>query len=145
MRSSWVDPNAIYLGLKGGSPFVTHGHMDAGSFLMEAAGVRWAMDFGAQPYESLESKNIDLWENTQEGTRWKIFRYYNFTHSTLTINNQLQRVDGYAPITGFSKDPLFMHATTDLSTIYSGSLAKASRGVAIVQKKYVVVLGHPKV
>ncbi len=73
LRTSWTDSNAIYLGLKAGSPFVTHGHMDAGSFLMEADGVRWAMDFGAQEYESLESKNIGLWDNKQEGQRWQIF------------------------------------------------------------------------
>ena len=139
LRTSWSDPNAIYLGLKGGSPFVTHGHMDAGSFVMEAAGVRWAMDFGAQAYESLESKNIDLWDNKQQGQRWEIFRYNNFTHNTLTVNNQLQLVDGFAPITAISSDSMFMQATTDLQSIYKGPLAKASRGVAIVQKQYVVV------
>ncbi len=139
MRTSWTDPDAIYLGLKAGSPFVTHGQMDAVSFVMEAGGTRWAMDFGAQAYESLESKNIDLWDNTQKGQRWEIFRYNNFTHSTLTVNNQLQMVNGFAPITGFSKDSLFMQATTNLTAIYQRSLAKASRGVAIVQNQYVVV------
>ncbi|MFT3934466.1 MAG: heparinase II/III family protein [Chitinophagaceae bacterium] len=139
MRTSWTDSNAIYVGLKAGSPFVTHGHMDVGSFIMEADGERWAMDFGMQEYESLESKKIDLWDNTQNGQRWKIFRYNNFTHNTLTINNQLQQVDGFAPITGFSKDINFLQATTDLSAIYKGQLAKANRGVAIVQQQYVLV------
>lgn len=139
LRTSWSDSNAVYIGLKGGSPFVTHGHMDAGSFIMEADGERWAMDFGMQAYESLESKKIDLWANQQKGQRWEIFRYSNFTHNTLTINNQLQLVDGYAPITGFSAATDFMQATTDLSTIYKGQLAKATRGIAIVQQQYVVV------
>ncbi|MDP2889730.1 MAG: heparinase, partial [Bacteroidota bacterium] len=48
MRTSWTDPNAIYLGFKAGSPSVNHGHMDIGSFIMEADGVRWASDFGMQ-------------------------------------------------------------------------------------------------
>ncbi|WP_332368846.1 DUF4962 domain-containing protein [Spirosoma telluris] len=56
MRTSWSDPTAIYVGLKAGSPSVNHAHMDIGSFIMEADGVRWAMDFGMQEYESLESK-----------------------------------------------------------------------------------------
>ncbi len=51
----------------------------------------------------------------------------------------MQKVDGYATITAFSLDPMFMQATTDLTSIYTGGLAKAIRGVAIVQKKYVVV------
>ncbi|NJK99000.1 MAG: heparinase, partial [Bacteroidales bacterium] len=45
MRTSWNDPNAIYVGFKAGSPSVNHGHMDIGSFIMEADGVRWASDF----------------------------------------------------------------------------------------------------
>jgi hypothetical protein len=44
MRTSWTDPDAIYVGVKGGSPSVSHAHMDVGSFVMDADGVRWAMD-----------------------------------------------------------------------------------------------------
>ena len=55
MRTSWTDSNAIYVGMKGGSVSVNHAHMDIGSFVMDADGVRWAMDFGMQGYESLES------------------------------------------------------------------------------------------
>jgi len=38
MRTSWKDPDAIFVGIKGGSPSVNHGHMDVGSFVMEAEG-----------------------------------------------------------------------------------------------------------
>ena len=55
MRTSWTDTNAIYVAMKGGSPSVNHGHMDVGSFIMEANGERWAMDFGMQDYNSLET------------------------------------------------------------------------------------------
>ena len=54
MRTSWTNPDAIYVGLKGGSPSVSHGHMDVGSFVMDANGERWSMDLGMQEYESLE-------------------------------------------------------------------------------------------
>ncbi|GEO02811.1 hypothetical protein AAE02nite_04750 [Adhaeribacter aerolatus] len=139
MRTSWTDPNAIYVGFKGGSASVNHAHMDIGSFVMEANGVRWAMDFGMQGYESLESKGIQLFGRTQDAQRWEVFRYTNRVHNTLTVNNELQRVAGKAPITGFSKAPAFMSATTDMSTVYEGSLAKANRGIAIVDQAYVVV------
>jgi hypothetical protein len=52
-RSSWTDPAALYLALKGGSAGLNHAHMDAGSFVLEADGVRWACDLGMQDYESL--------------------------------------------------------------------------------------------
>jgi hypothetical protein len=139
MRTSWTDSNGIYVGMKGGSVSVNHAHMDIGSFVMDADGVRWAMDFGMQEYESLESKGIQLFGRTQNAQRWTVFRLTNLVHNTLTINNQHQKVTGYAPITSFSSNPNFMNAVTDLSEIYKGSIAKANRGIAIVDKSYVVV------
>lgn len=139
MRTSWSDPTAIYVGLKAGSPSVNHAHMDIGSFIMEADGVRWAMDFGMQEYESLESKGVDLWNSKQDSQRWQIFRYNNFVHNTLTINNGLQRVAGKATITSYSTTPQFMNATTDLTDVYKESLAKLNRGIAIIDKAQVIV------
>lgn len=139
MRTSWTDPAAIFVGVKGGTPSTSHAHMDIGSFVMEADGERWAMDFGMQNYESLESKKVDLWNMAQNSQRWEVFRYNNFSHNTLTVNNQLQRVEGYAPIIGSSSDPQFMNATIDLTSVYKGSLNKAVRGIGIVDQKYVIV------
>lgn len=139
MRTSWTDPNAIYVGFKAGSPSVSHGHMDIGSFVMDANGERWSMDFGMQEYESLESKGIKLWGMTQNSERWQIFRYNNLTHSTLSFDKELQRVDGYAVIEQWGNKPNFLNATSDLSAIYKGKAKSASRGVAIVDKKYVAV------
>ncbi len=139
MRTSWTDPDAIYVGLKAGSPAVNHGHMDVGSFIMEAGGVRWAMDFGMQEYNSLESKGIALWGKDQDAQRWQIFRYNNLTHNTLTVNGAHQLVNGYAKITSHGGKPGFMYATTDLSEIYKGQLASVRRGVAIADGQYVVV------
>jgi len=139
MRTSWNDPDAIFVGVKCGSSSLGHSHMDIGSFVMEADGVRWAMDFGAQDYNSLESKGIDLWSRKQESQRWQVFRYNNFVHNTLTVNNEFQLVGGSAPITGSSSKKSFMNATTDLSEIYKGQLKKAERGIAIADEKYVVV------
>jgi hypothetical protein len=139
MRTAWGDPNAIFVGLKAGSPAVNHAHMDAGSFVMEADGVRWGIDLGAQDYESLESKKVDLWNNKQNSQRWQVLRYNNYNHSTLTIDNALQLVKGSATIISSSAKPEFQNAVVDLSTIYADKVAKATRGVAIVDQKYVVV------
>jgi len=118
---------------------VNHGHMDIGSFIMEADGVRWASDFGMQEYESLESKGINLWSMNQNAQRWTIFRLNNKAHNTLTINDQLQQGKGYARIDRFSDKKDLMYAISDLSTIYEGQLTSVKRGVAIVDQKYVVV------
>lgn len=139
MRTSWTDSSAIYVAMKGGSGNVNHAHMDVGSFIMDAGGVRWAMDLGAQDYESLESKGMQIFGRTQDAQRWSIFRYVNQAHNTLTFNDQHQQVNGFAPIIATSSNPDFMFAVTDLSAVYKGSITTARRGVAIVNKQYVVV------
>jgi len=139
MRTSWSDPNGIYLGFKAGSASVNHGHMDIGSFVMESDGVRWASDFGRQEYESLESKGIEVFGRTQDAQRWSVFRLNNFSHNTLTINNQLQSVKGYAKIDQFSDKPEFSFAVSDITSVYENQLSSAKRGVGIVKSKYVVI------
>jgi hypothetical protein len=139
MRTSWTDPNAIFVGVKGGSPSVNHAHMDIGSFVMEADGTRWGMDFGAQDYNSLESRGINLWGKEQNSQRWDVFRYNNLVHNTLTIDGQYQRVSGFAPIIRVSADPRFMHAQVNLTQTYKDQVRGAVRGVAIVDGSYVVV------
>ena len=139
MRTSWTAPDAIYLGFKAGSASVNHGHMDIGSFVMEADGSRWASDFGMQDYESLESKGIQVFGRTQDAQRWSIFRLVNKSHNTLTVNDQLQQVKGYAKIDQFSDKPDFMYAISDLSSVYENQLTEAKRGIAIVDQKFVVI------
>lgn len=139
MRTSWTDPQAIYLGFKAGSPEVNHGQMDVGSFIMEADGVRWAGDLGKQDYESLESKGIKVFGRTQDAQRWTIFRYNNLAHNTLTVDNAHQRVKGYAKIDRHSDDPAFSFAISDISGVYDGQLQEAKRGVGIVDEQYVII------
>lgn len=139
MRSSWTDPLATFVGFKGGSPAVSHGHMDVGSFVMESQGVRWAMDFGMQDYESLESKGINLWDSKQNAARWKIFRYNNLAHNTLSIDSTFQNVRGNAAFISSADNGLFMNAVADLSSLYADKLKKSIRGVALIDKKAVLI------
>lgn len=139
MRTSWTDSNALYVAMKGGSVSINHAHMDVGSFIMEADGVRWAMDFGMQDYESLESKGIQLFGRTQDAQRWTVFRLTNLVHNTLAFNNQHQLVTGTAPIIKSGDNPNFMFTVTDLSQIYKNQVAKSVRGIAIVDQKRVVI------
>ncbi len=139
MRTSWSDPNALYVGFKAGSPSVNHGHMDVGSFILEADGVRWVSDLGVQNYESLESKGLSIFGKTQDAERWTIFRMNNFSHSTLIINDAHQKVDGFATIDSYQKDPDFSYAISDISTLYQGALKKAERGIAIKDQSYVIL------
>lgn len=139
MRSSWADPNAIYLGIKGGSPSAGHAHMDVGSFVMDAFGERWASDFGMQDYNSLESKGVKLWDTKQNSQRWQVFRYNNLAHNTLTFNDSLQRVEGTSKIDKFLNSSRKMFATSDISSVYFTQVKKVVRTAAILKKSYVSI------
>ena len=139
MRTSWSDPNAIFVGFKAGSGSVNHGHMDVGSFVLDANGERWAMDFRNQDYNSLESKGIKLFGRSQDAQRWQIFRNNNFVHNTLTIDGQLQQVKGHATIDSWSEQADQMALISDITPSYVGQLKEAKRGIAIVNNQYTVV------
>ncbi|MBW8720895.1 MAG: heparinase II/III family protein, partial [Polaromonas sp.] len=87
-RSSWSDPNAWWFAIKAGGAAHSHAHMDAGSFVLDVDGLRWAKDLGAQDYSSLESRGIDLWNMKPESTRWQVFRLSAQAHNTLTLDGQ---------------------------------------------------------
>lgn len=137
MRTSWVDNNGIYVGVKGGTPSESHQHMDVGSFIMEANGVRWALDFGNQEYNSLESKGVDLWNFSQNSQRWDVFRYNNLSHNTLTINNQKQLVKGRAIIKTISETDNNMAVCMDLTSLYKADVKMIARKVSLLGKKKV--------
>jgi len=138
-RSSWTDPDAVYLAIKGGSPGVSHGHMDVGSFVLDAEGVRWAVDLGPESYHKIESLGMDLWGRSQEAERWRIFRYNNLSHSTLAVNGQHQNVNGNAPIVRYSDKGSFPHVVFDMTEVYRGQLAQALRGAALLPTGQVLI------
>jgi hypothetical protein len=138
-RGSWTDAGALYLALKGGAAQLNHAHMDAGSFVLEADGVRWARDLGMQDYESLESKGIDLWNRRQDSPRWQVFRLSNHSHNTLTIDGQLHRVDGAARIVAFSDAEASPFAVVDLSAVFAGQARRVLRGFRLLGDRAVLV------
>jgi hypothetical protein len=132
-RSSWNDPRGLYLGVKGGSAAVSHGHMDAGSFVFECRGVRWAMDLGLQDYNSLEKRGVDIWGDG----RWSVFRLNNFSHNTLTVNGRLHNLAGKAVITGF--DAAVGTTMVDLTPTFKGQAESVTRGFQVIGRNGVSV------
>lgn len=95
----------LFLGIKAGKAKVNHGHMDAGSFVIDWQGQRWATDLGSQSYHSLEKLGFVLFDMKQDGDRWKAFRLNNFSHNTLTRNGKLHDIAGTATIISSTAHP----------------------------------------
>lgn len=138
-RSSWTDPQATYLAIKGGSPSVNHGHMDVGAFVIDAGGLRWASDLGPESYHKIESRGMKLWGRSQDAERWTIFRYNNTSHNTLVVNGQHQRVKGHASLVRFCDQEASPHVVIDLSEVYEGQLKQALRGGTLLPQGQVLL------
>lgn len=142
-RTSW-NKKAIFAAIKGGSPSVNHGHMDVGGFVIDAMGVRWAMDLGGHDYYALEKQGINLWDRSQEGERWSIFRYNNMSHNTLVINDKHQVVEGKGRIIRSSANEGNMFTVLDISEVYQDQLVSASRGISIIDNSYIMIQDEVK-
>jgi hypothetical protein len=119
------DNSDYYFAAKGGCGAVSHGNMDAGSFIFELNGVRWSVDPGIQSY-MIGEQGFDLWRQCQECERWELLTKNNHGHSTLTVNNERHIVDGYALVKKY-KTGINPSVTFDLGPTFEGQLKSAFR------------------
>ena len=141
-RESWDNRDAVFFGVKAGPPTASHGQLDIGSFVLDADGVRWAHDLGMENYHQVESQGINLWNDSQDGGRWTVFRNNNLSHNTLVIDGELQHAAGDAPMARFSGDPTFPHSVVDMTPVYQGQVDQAHRGMALLPGGSVIVRDH---
>ena len=117
-RTSWNNDEAVFVGLKAGAGTGPHGHMDAGSFVYDALGVRWAHDLGMEGYNGIEKRGMNLWSPEQKSDRWKIYRLSSFSHNSLTIDNELHKASGFAKVIDFKDNGKASKVTIDLSPVF---------------------------
>jgi hypothetical protein len=123
MRSAWQDPQAIYLGFKGGDNKAGHAHLDLGTFVLDAMGERWACELGADEY------NLPGYFG---GQRWAYYRLKTEGQNTLTLNGENQNPTAAAPVVGFTSSVDGARAVADLSQAYKAAgTARVQRGVAL--------------
>ena len=134
-RTSWNNAKALFVGLKAGSPSGPHGHMDAGSFVLDAEGVRWAYDIGAESYHRIESRKMDLWSSKQTADRWRVFRLSNLSHNTLVIDGQLQLAKGKAKVVSFREGPE-SETVLDLTPVYTNAAQVLRTGTLLATREY---------
>lgn len=129
-RSGWDDPNAIYLAVKGGDNKDPHAHLDLGSFVMDAGGVRWAADLGPDDYD------LPGYFGRQ---RWNYYRTRTESHNTLLIEDQNQDPRAEARITRQEFAPDFSWAQIDLSRANPGKVKRWLRRFALVQRQAAMI------
>ncbi|HEX4030369.1 MAG TPA: heparinase II/III family protein [Terracidiphilus sp.] len=130
MRSAWNDPNAWYVGFKGGDAHASHGHLDLGSFVLDAFDQRWASDLGPDSY------GLPGYFGRR---RWSYYRMRTEGHNTLTIDGDNQDLNAKAPLTATGAAGKTLYAIANLDQAYKGKLTSWSRGVEILDNKRVLV------
>ena len=129
-RSVWDDPNAIYLAVKGGDNKDPHAHLDLGSFVLDAGGVRWAADLGTDDYD------LPGYFGRQ---RWTYYRTRTESHNTLLVDDQNQDVRAEARITRQEFLPDFSWVQIDLSRANPGRVKQWTRRFALAQRQAVLI------
>jgi len=84
-RTAW-ERGATYVAVKGGTPAASHGHMDVGSFVIDALGHRWVHDLGGDNY------NLPGYSDFRGG-RWRYFRLNARSHNLPLVGDRLQQPD----------------------------------------------------
>lgn len=134
IRTGWNDKDK-YLAAKGGSPGNHHAHMDAGEFIYDADGIRWAADLSRQEYVELENPcrqlGGDFWDFSQNSVRWRCFRFGTERHNTLTINGRQQNVSGNAIMTETFDTTGLVGVTFDLTSLYTPAVSSVVRTIAL--------------
>jgi Heparinase II/III-like protein/Domain of unknown function (DUF4962) len=132
LRGSWDDPNTTYLGIKGGAnDACEHGHYDLGSFVLDANGVRWAMDLGPDDY--------GLPDYFKPEMRARYYRTSTIGHNAIVINGECQPHTARAVITDESFEEQISFVVVDLSRAYPSTVS-ALRGFALIDRRHVLIV-----
>jgi hypothetical protein len=134
-RSAWNDPDALFAGIKAGYNQVNHGHLDLGVFELDALGVRWARDLGADNY------NLPgYWDGKKGGKRWDYYRLNSLSHSVPLLAGEGQDPNGRSEITVFESQPERAHTVVDFTSAYAGRANRAVRGLALTSGRRAVLV-----
>lgn len=128
-RSSWEDPDGLFLGFKGGDNRSNHGHLDLGTFVLQSQGQIWALDLGPDDY------GLPGYFKPKE-QRYSYYRLSTRGHNTVTFGDANQQIEASAPLENFSSLPERAQAVVELGQAYGFTVR---RGFALVHRKTVVI------
>lgn len=134
-RSAWDDPNALFVGIKAGYNQVNHGHLDLGNFELDALGVRWVRDLGADNY------NLpDYWNARRGGTRWSYYRLNSASHSVCMVGGEGQDPMAKSSFVLTKLNGTNPAAVVELTEAYGKFAHSARRGIALVGDRRAVLV-----
>lgn len=133
-RNAWADPAAVYVGFKAGDNRTNHGDLDLGTFVLDALGVRWAVDLGSEDY------NVPgYWDGGEQGGRWAYYRKRTEGQNTLVVDpgeGPDQAVAAAGTIVRRGSGPTQAFAIADLTEAHAArGVTSWQRGVALLDHR----------
>lgn len=135
-RSSWTDPNALWVGIKSGYNQVNHGHLDLGNFELDALGVRWARDLGSDDYNLPDYFS----GTTQTSPRWTYYRLNSFSHNVPVLSGRNQDVNAVATFIKHSEAVAEPLSIIDFTQAYKEFASSAQRGLKVTDDRKSVII-----
>ncbi|KAJ5711761.1 hypothetical protein N7488_005917 [Penicillium malachiteum] len=139
-RTSWEDTDGWFFGFMGGFNGRSHGHLDAGSFVVDYKGYRWA--------ELLGSDSYSLTDYFDAPQRWTYYRCRSEGANTLSISNKAQTALHFANQIPSSNNSLRWVGSFDsssrfgvanLTEAYSNVTTSVLRGVAFMNDSQILI------
>jgi len=122
-RSSWTDPNGLWVGIKAGYNKVNHAHLDLGNFEFDALGVRWARDLGSDDY------NLPDYFGSK---RYSYFRLNSLSHNIPVLSGKSQREDATSKFLKHAEGVAEPFSVIDFTEAYRDYASSAQRGLKVV-------------
>lgn len=142
---SAAEAGITYLAIRGGPNTYNnhHGHLDLGSFVLDANRVRWTTDLPPVDSATGDFTNDYLLDGyfdlTPGGKRFTYYRTGTAGHNTLLVNKRNQQVEVDAKFVAFRSTPDLAIAVLDLTTAYA-DVDAAFRGFALVDRRHIVIV-----
>lgn len=129
-RSSWTDPNALWLAVKGGDNNSNHAHLDLGSFELDAFNIRWIRDLGSDDYNLPGYFTMGA-----TGQRWTYYRLNSLSHNVPILGNSMQYPLAKAKVTASTLNTATPSATLDLTEAYKDFSSRTTRTISMVDNR----------
>ena len=129
-RSAWLQPEAVFAGLKGGGSGGHHTHLDLGTFVIDGRGERWAIELGRGNYAL---------PGYFGARRWSYYRTSTAGQNTLMFDDENQTPGVFAPVTAFHRSPEVSFAITDMGAAYGVAAESIRRGLALIGGRTVLI------
>ena len=135
MRSEWNNPESVFVGFKAGNNNSNHGDLDLGTFVIDALGVRWAVELGYDDY------NLPGYFDKKK-QRWTYYQTRAEGQNTLVINPSRspgQNRHAQAKITHFNSELNRVYATSNLTLAYY-NVRKINRGISLQNERQKILI-----